>query len=333
MSYVQVLRGGLLESRHRVNAAVVNADGRLLASVGDPYFTSFLRSSAKPFQALTLIPHLEQLGLDSHHLAVAMASHNGEPIHVQTVADLQAKSGVKLEWLVCGTHQPFSAKARAALRAANQKPSVLQHNCSGKHSGMLAACLAKGFPTTGYEQPDHPLQQGIAADIRTLMEQGTLEVAIDGCSVPCYRIPLERVAFGMTRFVAPQAAPSSYQAQLEAAFAAMREHPYLIAGEGRIDTILMEHVPGLISKIGAEAFMVLALRDTRYGAIGIAMKIEDGTERARDVAVLRILEQLGVIAPDDTRFSSFRNTILKNHAGLQVGEINAAFDLALHQPQ
>jgi L-asparaginase II len=327
MGYVQVLRGGLLESRHKVHAAIVNADGKLIASVGDPHFSSFLRSSAKPFQALTLIPHLEQLGLSSEHLAVAMASHNGEPIHVETVADLQARAGVKLEWLVCGTHQPFSVSARAALRASNQKPNVLQHNCSGKHSGMLAACLAKGLITTGYAQPGHPLQQGIANDIRALMETDTLEIAIDGCSVPCYRVPLERVAFGMSKFAAPQTAPSAYQTRLEIAFSAMREHPYLIAGEHRIDTSLMQHIPNLISKIGAEAFMVLAIRNTAHGNIGIAMKIEDGTERARDVAILRILEQLNVIAPDNQQLSSYRNTILKNHAGLEVGAINAAFDL------
>jgi L-asparaginase II len=330
MGYVQVLRGGLLESRHKVNAAVINADGKLIASVGDPHFSSFLRSSAKPFQALALIPHLETLGLNSSHLAVAMASHNGEPIHVETVADLQAKAGVKLEWLVCGTHQPFSASARAALRANHQKPNVLQHNCSGKHSGMLAACLAKDLPTTGYAQPDHPLQQEIANDIRALMQTDTLEVAIDGCSVPCYRVPLERVALGMSKFAAPQTASTNYQSRLEIAFHAMREHPYLIAGEHRIDTSLMQHIPNLISKIGAEAFMVLAVRNTPHGNLGIAMKIEDGTERARDVAVLRILEQLGVIVSDDNQFSSYRNTTLKNHAGLEVGEINAAFDLEFH---
>ncbi len=327
MGYVQVLRGGLLESRHKVHAAVVNSDGKLVASVGDPHFSSFLRSSAKPFQALSMIPYLETLGLGSEHLAIAMASHNGEPIHVQTVADLQAKSGVKLEWLVCGTHQPFSASARAALKAANQKPNVLQHNCSGKHSGMLAACLAKGLMTTGYAQPEHPYQQEIASDIRALMETDSLEIAIDGCSVPCYRVPLERVAFGMSKFAAPQTAPSSYQTSLELAFSVMREHPYLIAGEHRIDTSLMQHIPNLISKIGAEAYMVLAIRDTQHGNLGIAMKIEDGTERARDIAMLRILEQLNVVAPDNTQLSSHRNTILKNHAGLLVGEINAAFDL------
>jgi L-asparaginase II len=327
MGYVQVLRGGLLESRHKVHMAIVNSDGKLIASVGDPYFSSFLRSSAKPFQALAFIPHLEQLGLGSEHLAIAMASHNGEAIHVQTVADLQAKAGVKAEWLVCGTHQPFSASARAALKAANLKPNVLQHNCSGKHSGMLAACLAKGLMTTGYAQPDHPHQQEIASDIRALMETDTLEVAIDGCSVPCYRVPLERVALGMSRFAAPESALKAYQSRLEIAFNAMREHPYLIAGEHRIDTSLMQNIPNLISKIGAEAFMVLAIRDTRHGNLGIAMKIEDGTERARDIAMLRILEQLGILAPDHAQLSSHRNTTLKNHAGLLVGEINAAFDL------
>jgi L-asparaginase II len=330
MGYVQVLRGGLLESRHKVHAAVVNSDGKLIASVGNPHFSSFLRSSAKPFQALAFIPHLEQMGLGSEHLAIAMASHNGEPIHVQTVADLQAKAGVKLEWLVCGTHQPFSASARAALKAANLKPNVLQHNCSGKHSGMLAACLAKGLPTTGYAQPDHPHQLEIAADIRALMETDNLEIAIDGCSVPCYRVPLEQVALGMTRFAAPETAASTYQPRLELAFDAMHQHPYLIAGEHRIDTSLMQNVPNLISKIGAEAFMVLAIRDTPHGNLGIAMKIEDGTERARDIAVLRILEQLEIVAPDNQQLSSYRRTILKNHARLEVGEINAAFDLELY---
>jgi L-asparaginase II len=327
MSYVQILRGGSLESRHRVHAAVVRADGRLIASVGDAHFASFLRSSAKPFQALQLIEHLNDLGLNSSHLAIAMASHNGEPIHVQTVTDLQTRAGVKLEWLVCGTHQPFSVKARAQLRATNQKPSVLQHNCSGKHSGMLAACLAKGLPTRGYEKPDHPLQELIAADIRVLMQLERLEIAIDGCSVPCYRVPLERVALGMTRFAAPETAPEHYRTRLETAFEAMRAHPYLIAGENRIDTTLIEHTPNLISKIGAEAFMVLALRDTPHGTLGIAMKIEDGAERARDVAILRILEQLNLVGADDERFSSYRSAVLKNHAGLQVGEVRAAFDL------
>ncbi len=327
MAYVQVLRGGLLESRHKVHAAVVNSEGKLIASVGDPHFASFLRSSAKPFQALAFIPHLEQLGLGSEHLAIAMASHNGEPIHVQTVSDLQAKAGVKPEWLVCGTHQPFSASARAALKAANLKPNVLQHNCSGKHSGMLAACLAKGLPTTGYAQPEHPHQQTIATDISVLMETHTLEIAVDGCSVPCYRLPLERVALGMARFAAPETAPKTYQARLEQAFGAMREHPYLIAGEHRIDTALMQQIPNLISKIGAEAFMVLAVRDTKHGNLGIAIKIEDGTERARDIGALRILEQLGIVAPDNAELSGYRRTTLKNHAGLEIGEINAAFDL------
>ena len=162
------------------------------------------------------------------------------------------------------------------------------------------------------------------------MQTDTLEVAVDGCSVPCYRVPLERVALGMTRFAAPETATITHQSRLEQAFDAMREHPYLIAGEQRIDTGLMQNIPSLISKIGAEAFMVMAIRDTQHGNLGIAMKIEDGTERARDIAAIRILEQLGIVAPDNAQLSSYRSGILKNHAGLEVGEINAAFDLERH---
>jgi L-asparaginase II len=327
MSYVHVLRGGLLESRHRVHAAVVRPDGSLKASVGDARFTTFLRSSAKPFQAQVLIPHLAALNLESRHLAVAMASHAGEDVHVETVRDLQARAGVDAAWLVCGTHAPFDKATREALRARGEKPSVLHNNCSGKHSGMLAACLAKGLPPRGYEQPNHPLQLEIQGVMRRLLGTDDLGVAVDGCGVPCFRAPLMNAALGMARLAQPTSLPE-LQLGLEVAFEAMREHSYLIAGRGRIDTVLMRCVPGLVSKIGAEAFIGMSLRDSSHGPLGIAVKIEDGNERARDIAVMRILEELGVVTPDHTDLQAFRVEIVKNHARLEVGSVEAAFDLA-----
>ncbi len=297
-----------------------------MASVGDPDFNSFLRSSAKPFQAQALIPFLGQLNLEPRHLAIAMASHAGEEVHVQTVRELQERAGVNPDWLVCGIHAPFDDATRNAMRARGEKPTVLHNNCSGKHSGMLAACLAKGLPTRGYEQPGHPLQQEILGLMRELTDAPDLEVAVDGCGVPCFRMPVRNAALGVVRLAHPESLPGLHGG-LELAFSAMTSHPYLIAGRGRIDTVLMESLPETASKIGAEAFMVVGVRESAHGPLGIALKIEDGGERARDIAMLRILEGLGVASPDTVSLQPFRAETIKNHAGLEVGGLQPAFDL------
>jgi L-asparaginase II len=322
MAYVHVLRGGLLESRHRVHAAVVRPDGSLLASAGEPGFTTFLRSSAKPFQAQALIPHLERFNLEDRHLAIAIASHAGEPVHVQTVAELIERAGLQASWLICGVHAPFDAKAREDLRARGEKPNVLHNNCSGKHSAMLAVCHAQGLPVNGYAHQDHPLQQQNLETLTQILSTDAVQVAVDGCGVPCYRVSLERAALGFARLVAPQ---GTHAAGLEMAADAMRAHPYLIAGRERIDTGLMQTVPGAVSKIGAEALIGVGVHSPTHGALGIALKIEDGGERARDVAITRVLEALGVIADGDLR--PYRAGVLKNVAGDVVGAVQSAFDL------
>ena len=328
---VHVLRNDLLESRHRVHLAAIRPDGSLLASVGDPNFSSFLRSSAKAFQAIPLVQIMNQFKLEPQHLAVAMASHAGEEAHVNAVADFQARAGIDPNWLVCGIHWPFDDVARAALRTRGERPSVLHNNCSGKHTGMLAACIARGWPTEGYANADHPLQLEIVAHIKKLMNLEQLETGMDGCSVPCFRMPLTNAALGMAKLAAPSLMPEQqsleYQEIFETEFAAMRAHPNLIAGTGLIDTLLMTHVPNLASKIGAESFMLVAVKDSPHGPFGMAMKIEDGNERARDVAMLEILAQLGVMERHDANFSALAAPVLRNHAGLEVGQIRPAFEL------
>jgi L-asparaginase II len=326
MSSVHVLRGGLLESRHRVHLAAIRPDGSALASLGDPHFSSFLRSSAKAFQAIPFVRIMDRFGLESRHLAVAMASHAGEPEHVETVAEFQARAGVNPDWLVCGVHWPFDDAARAALRARGERPTVLHNNCSGKHTAMLAACLALGQPTAGYERPNHPLQLEIHAHVRASMGVNFLETGVDGCSVPCFRMPLANAALGMARLAAPGTSPE-YRDVFEIEYAAMRSHPTLIAGTGLIDTLLMTHVGGIVSKIGAESFMLVAVRESPHGPFGMAMKIEDGGERARDVAMLEIIAQFGLIGRDDPNFAGLTEPVLRNHAGLEVGQIRPAFEL------
>ncbi len=325
MSYVHVLRGGLLESRHKVHAAVVSSQGRLLAQVGNPRFSSFLRSSAKAFQVQPLIPYLQQLGLEERHLAIAMASHAGDSIHVETVLELLARGGVDSAWLKCGIHAPFDPEARKEMRVIGLKPSVLQNNCSGKHAAMLAACLVKGLPIEGYYLPEHPLQQEILSVIRTCFETPDIGLGTDGCSVPCFRVPLEQAALAMSKLAAPN---TEYADGLELAFSTMRNQPHLIAGTNRSDTVLMQTQANLISKIGAEAYVGVAVRNSSHGHLGIALKIEDGSERARDIAIISILEQLKLLSDPDA-LESLRSPILKNHAGFEVGTIEAAFDLEL----
>ena len=324
MSYVHVLRGGLLESRHRVHAAVVRPDGSLLASAGNADFTTFLRSSAKPFQAQVLIPFLERFGLDSSHLAIAMASHGGESVHTRVVAELIERAGVDPAWLICGIHAPFDAETRNELRSKNEKPNLLHNNCSGKHSGMLAACLALGLPTQGYATLEHPLQKQILEIMHEILETSDIGVAVDGCGVPCYRVPLHRAALGFAHLATPASLPGQ-QAGLEIAANAMRAHPYLIAGRNRIDTALMQAIPNAVSKIGAEALIGVGIHTSSHGPLGIALKIEDGGERARDVAITRILEQLGGIDAND--LLTFRAEPILGVAGDAVGAIQPAFDL------
>jgi L-asparaginase II len=325
MSYVHVLRGGLLESRHKVHMAVVSADGRFIASVGNPQFMSFLRSSAKAFQVQPLIPYVQQLGLESKHLAIAMASHAGDATHVETVLELLARGGVDSAWLKCGIHPPFDAATRKEMRVIGIKPTVLQNNCSGKHAAMLAACVVKGLPTEGYYLPDHPLQQEIQEVIKSCFGTSELGIGIDGCSVPCFQISLEQAALGMARLAEPQSLPE-YTTGLELAFTAMRTHPHLIAGTNRTDTVLMQSQNNLVSKIGAEAIHLMAIRDSKHGNIGIATKIEDGSERVLEVALHRVLTQLEGLS-DPEALTAWQAPTIKNHAGLEVGQYQAAFDL------
>ncbi|MGZ4120021.1 MAG: asparaginase [Actinomycetota bacterium] len=272
---VEVIRSGVCESTHAVDAAVVDGEGTLVAWAGDPEQPAAFRSSAKPFQARAAL----EAGWeppDDRALAIACASHNGEPAHVEAVRALLRAAGVQETALQCPPDIPMYLDA--ALAAGTH--ARVYHNCSGKHAAMLAACRAAGWPLDTYRAPDHPLQQRIHALISSAL--GTLTgPLIDGCGVPTYVAPLRVLARGL---LAMDGSPEAR---------AMRAHPFLVGGTGRLDTDLMDTLPAVLIKSGAEGLACLSA-----GGFGIAVKVRDGGARARDPAVMAVLDALRIVGPD-----------------------------------
>jgi L-asparaginase II len=286
---VEVRRGGVVEAVHRVHAAAVR-DGELVAAAGNAGLVSFLRSSAKPFQALPL--GRARPDLHDRLLAIACASHHAEPEHLSAVCDLLAAVPATEDELACGEQE-------------GRPPGVLHHNCSGKHAGMLAVCRAHGWPTEGYWRADRPLQQALHAEVAAAAELPENEVvtAIDGCSVLTFALPLDRMARMFARLERLDGGAR--------AAAAMRAHPQLIGGERSLDTRLMRALPGWVAKGGAEGLFTCASPD----GTGYALKVEDGNQRALPPALARFLP-----APLDP-FA--RVPVLDTH-GEEAGEVVAA---------
>lgn len=322
VAHVTFLRGGLPESVHRIHAAVVNARGNLLASCGDSGLVTFPRSSSKPVQALPLALAAPDLPRDE--LAIACASHAGTPEHQRVVLRLLERSGSTVADLQCGAHPPFDPGTAADLIRRGEAPGPLHHNCSGKHAGMLLACVLNGWPREGYADHGHPLQVRIRelhAELGGVPLAGVHE-GTDGCSVPALALPLHTSA----RLFARLAAPAGELAEgLERVFAAMTAHPFLIAGPGRLDTALMPLVPGLAVKVGAEAFYGLAWRGSPHGPLGVALKVEDGGERARPHVTLALLETLGVALTP--QMQALAPATLHNWAGREVGGVEVHLPL------
>ena len=262
---VAARRGGTVESVHRVHAVAVQ-DGEVVEAAGDPAFVTFLRSSAKPIQALPLAR--ERADVDDRDLAIASASHVASEEQVAAVRALLAKAEASEDDLECGPYEG----------------SRLKHNCSGKHAGMLALCRAKGWPTQGYRRPEHPCQQVMVAEIAHAAELDTaaMSTAIDGCGVVTAAMPLRTMAHAFSRIEAMDGG--------RAVADAMRAHPELMQGPVPLDTELMRAQPSWIAKGGAEALFCAAGPD----GLGVTLKVEDGTARALRPALGAFLDQLGL---------------------------------------
>ncbi|MGB2965382.1 MAG: asparaginase [Anaerolineales bacterium] len=304
-----VVRDKVVESIHYGAIAIVDGSGKLFAWSGNPDAVSFLRSSAKPFQSLPLV---EMGGLDAfqiteEELAITCASHSGTDRHLKTITKLQRKIGISENDLLCCTHQPFHQSTRELLKDRGEHPSQNHHNCSGKHTGMLAQSKLLSTDLSNYTETDHPVQQQILTVIREMccLKTSKIQLSRDGCSVPTFAMPLYHSAWGWARLTDPSKLSPERESACRLISSAMLNHPYLVAGPGRLDTRLMECTDGtLISKAGAEAFQAAGIPENsiRPGspALGIALKISDGDQgkRARRAVMIEVLRQLGILTAD-----------------------------------
>jgi L-asparaginase II len=324
--------------------AVVSAAGKLVASAGDPGAFIYLRSSAKPFQ---LAPFVASGRFDAYDfpapteaLAIMAASHAGEDRHARTVQALLRAGGLTREVLACGTHPPFDRETAERLLRDGEPPSTLRHNCSGKHAGMALHAKAAGWPVETYWQPEHPIQVAALETVAALSDVPVEDVACatDGCGVVTFGLPLRGLALAFARLADPSGvADGALRAALERIRDAMMTHPELVAGERRmLDTALMRAAPDrLVSKGGAEGVQAVGILDGAHrrakGAIGLALKVEDGdgARRARAAATVAVLRQLGALDPDALagRLADFASPPVVDPRGSASGEVRAAFSL------
>ncbi len=351
---VETTRGSIVESIHFGAIAVCDPAGRLLAALGNPDAAVFLRSSSKPFQALPLVEGggMERFKLTERELAVMCASHSGTDEHVEVISGIQRKLGVSPADLLCGTHIPGDPRTAERMFLNGEANSPLRHNCSGKHTGMLAQALLYGDPAADYIDPLHPVQQRILNTFSEMtgVPRDEIILGTDGCSAPVFAVPLRAAAYAFARLADPSALPEPRQSALRRIFKAMTEHPDMVAGPDTFDTRLMRAGRGrILTKGGAEGYQAIAVNsDGGSGALGITLKISDGDlaqidrsqriatiahdggGRARSTAALEALRQLGVL--DDAQIEELKDFAARaqyNWRRIPVGEIRPAFTLEL----
>lgn len=297
---IEVTRGDFVESRHRGAIAIYDFDGKPVVELGDVAQGVFPRSSVKSMQALPLIETgaADALGFDDADLALACASHVGEPAHAQRAASMLAKAGLDESALECGSHWPTDHASEIALARAGGAPNQLHNNCSGKHSGFLGVCVHCRMDHHGYVGFGHPFQQMI----RETMQDVTGEAhdagnsAIDGCAIPTYAVPLKALAYGFSRMGSGKGLSPDRAAAARRLMTAAMHHPFYVSGTGKPDTLLMEAAPGRIFvKGGAEGVFCAVVPE--HG-LAIAVKCDDGAGRGADTIGANILARLFANEPD-----------------------------------
>lgn len=319
-------RGGAVESIHFGSVAVVDVEGTILYAAGDPTFLTFTRSALKPFQAMPLITEggHSRFGFGPEELALACASHSGEPAHLVTVEGMLEAIGCTVEDLQCGSHTPLHYAAVERSPPPTAVYSALHHNCSGKHAAMLAYCRHCGLPHESYLGYGHPLQQAIRRVVARFagLAEDRLVVGIDGCSAPNYAIPLYRLARAYARLASEDPDPFHGRAP-QTLFAAMTGNPHLVSGERRLDLALMEAGAGdWVAKVGAEGVQAIGVRSRGWG---VAIKVADGSARALHPATVEVLDQLGILNPAQrAALAAWRFPEIRNFRGTVTGGVAPA---------
>ncbi|HEU5417049.1 MAG TPA: asparaginase [Streptosporangiaceae bacterium] len=310
----EVIRSGFTESRHRGMAVGLRADGTVALSAGAAIAPVFPRSSNKPMQAAAMLRC--GLDLDGELLALAAASHSGEAFHVAGAREILARAGLTEDDLQCPPDLPLDEAEQRRMLLAGAGPDRIHMNCSGKHSAMLATCVAAGWPTATYRDPQHPLQQAIAATVAELAGEPVAAVGVDGCGAPLLAISVTGLARAFRALVLAE--PGTPERRVADAF---RAHPAWTSGTTRAENILMTAVPGLMVKAGAEGVEAFALADGRAGGL----KLEDGAQRARAPVTVAILRELGVADVPGADLAALDGlaTGPVNGGGQPVGEIRA----------
>jgi L-asparaginase II len=325
-----VYRGESVENTHAAHVAVVDADGRLLYAFGDPSRMTLARSAAKPAQALAVLETgaLERFGFDDADLALMCASHNSEPHHIERTRAMLAKARVTEADLRCGGHAPLSDAVWKEWIRRDFTPTGVCSNCSGKHAGMLAGAQALGVAIADYHMPEHPLQvrvKRMVAELCDLPDDG-VQWATDGCNLPTPAFPLDRLARLFVKIANADARTETTPRSkaLARIYRAMTGYPELVAGEGRFCTALMRAFDGeLVGKVGADASYAIGVRHSgTHGALGIAVKVEDGNTTALYAIVSDVLEQLGIgQQAQREKLSAYRNPPMRNTMGIETGRL------------
>jgi L-asparaginase II len=317
-----------VESSHYGALAVVDSAGNLLAAAGNPRHVAYLRSSAKPFQALPAVDAgaLDFFRLDDRALALMCASHHGTEEHVEVCQHILDAIGLDAAALRCGVHWPIDEEAGRRLAAAGLTPDARHNNCSGKHAGMLTLARFWGLDDLDYTRPDHPVQAAIFARLALMSDlpAKAIHVAPDGCTVPAFALPLASAALAFARLVDP-AAPGDCQRVV----AAMQAWPHLVSGHGALDDTLMRAGAGaIVSKGGAEGYHGLGVRTPDGRSVGLALKMADGNPRAKGPVLFSVLETLNLVEPAVlARLEALRRPAIVNHRQQKVGEMRALMDV------
>jgi L-asparaginase II len=326
---VKAYRNETVESIHYGAAAVVDFSGKLLYSAGDPDFLTFLRSSAKPFQALVVVESgaAEAYGFSQQEIAIIAGSHNGEKKHVRVVRNILKRIGLNSTYLQCGTHVPHHYTA-LGLTPPKKRFSPLQHNCSGKHAGMLAVCVYEGWSLKNYLSPRHPLQRLILKKTSQVCEypERKIKVAMEGCGAPTFALPLKNMAIGFSKLKSFRAKDQVTSQSLQVVADSMWRYPDMISGRGRFDyQLAMVSKGNILAKAGAEALHCAVILDKGYG---VAVKILDGSRRAIAPAAIEVYRQLGVLSKSRLRsIAGLSSPPVHDHQGKTVGHLKSHFRL------